>query len=90
MYITQHLQNGFDKTPFLGPYNGKPMANTYSHNCMMHKDMMLKFGTLFDLAKYVEFDLAKYVHKSFSVRGTARQGLAALTLNFGTLSYLGK
>ena len=52
---------------------------------MMHKDMMLKFGTLFDLAKYVEFDLAKYVHKSFSVRGTTGdRGLVAPTLNFGT------
>jgi len=29
------------KTPFLGIYNGKPMGNTYSHNCMM-----LKFGRL--------------------------------------------
>ena len=35
------------KTPFLGTYNGKPMGNTYSHNCMMHGDTMLKFGTLF-------------------------------------------
>jgi len=24
------------KTPFLGTYNGKPMGNTYSHNCTMH------------------------------------------------------
>ena len=32
----------------------KPMVNTYSHNCMMHKDTMLKFGRLFDLAKYLE------------------------------------
>jgi len=30
------------------------MGNTYSHNCMMHRDTMLKFGTLFDLAKYLE------------------------------------
>ena len=29
------------------------MANTYSHNCMMHRDTMLKFGRLFDLAKYL-------------------------------------
>jgi len=28
------------------------MANTYSHNCMMHRDTMLKFGRLFDLLKY--------------------------------------
>ena len=34
--------------------NGKPMGNTYSLNCMMHRDKMLKFGTLFDLAKYIE------------------------------------
>jgi len=38
---------------FLGTYYGKPMANTYSHNCMMHRDTMLKFGRLFDLAKYL-------------------------------------
>ena len=42
------------KTPFWGTYNGKPMGNTYSHNCMMHRDTMLKFGMLFDLAKYFE------------------------------------
>jgi len=42
------------KPPFLGTYNGKPMGNTYSHNCMMHRDTMLKFGALFDLAKYLE------------------------------------
>jgi len=30
------------------------MANTYSYNCMTHKDMMLKFSRLFDLAKYLE------------------------------------
>ena len=42
------------KTPFLRTYNGKPMGNTYSHNCMMHRDTMLKFGELFDLAKYLE------------------------------------
>ena len=30
------------------------MGNIYSHNCMMHKDTMLKFGVLFDLAKYFE------------------------------------
>jgi len=39
---------------FLGTYNGKPMGNTYSHNCMMHRDTMLKFGTLFYLAKYFQ------------------------------------
>jgi len=42
------------KTQFLGKYNGKPMGKIYSHNCMMHKDTMLKFGALFDLAKYFE------------------------------------
>jgi len=42
------------KTQFLGKYNGKPMGRIYSHNCMMHKDTMLKFGVLFDLAKYFE------------------------------------
>jgi len=30
------------------------MENTYAHNYMMHRDMMLKFGALFDLAKYFE------------------------------------
>jgi len=29
------------------------MENTYSHNCAMHGDMMLKSGRLFDLATYV-------------------------------------
>ena len=42
------------KTPFLGTYNGKPMQNTYSHNCMIHRDTMLKFGTLLDIAQYYE------------------------------------
>ena len=42
------------KKPILGTYNRKPMRNTYSHNCMIHRDTMLKFGTLFDLAKYFE------------------------------------
>ena len=35
-----------------GTYNGKPMANTYLHNCMMDRATMLKFGKLYDLAKY--------------------------------------
>jgi len=26
-------------------HNGKPIPNTYSHHCMMHRDAMLKFGT---------------------------------------------
>jgi len=30
------------------------MQNTYVHNCMIHRDTTLKFGTLFDLAKYFE------------------------------------
>jgi len=30
------------------------MENTYSHNCIMHRDTMLKFGKLFDLDKYFE------------------------------------
>jgi len=42
------------KNPFLGTYNENNMENTYSHNCMMHRDMMLKFGKLFDLTKYFE------------------------------------
>jgi len=31
------------------------MENTYSHNCMMHRYTMLKFGTLFELAKYFDY-----------------------------------
>jgi len=42
------------KPHLFGTHNGKPMANTYSHNCMMHRAMMLKFGRLFDLAKHLE------------------------------------
>jgi len=42
------------QNPLLGTYNGKPTANTYSHNCMMHRATMLKFGAPFDLAKYLE------------------------------------
>jgi len=38
----------------LGTHNGKPMGNTYSYNCMMHRDTMLKCGRLFDLANYLE------------------------------------
>jgi len=32
---TQHFDIFTLKTPFLDTYNGKPIANTYSHNCMM-------------------------------------------------------
>ena len=39
------------------------MENTYAHNCMMHKDRMLKFGALFDLAKYF-----KHTQKAYEVR----------------------
>jgi len=49
------------------------MKNTYSHNCTMHRDTMLKFGTLSDLAKYFEFQRTGY-----------GRGLVAPTLNFGT------
>ena len=38
----------------LGTYDAKPMGNTYLHNCMMHRNTMLKVGTLFDLAKYLK------------------------------------
>ena len=54
------------KTPFLGTYNGKPIQNTYSHNYMIHRDTMLKFGTLFGLTKY--FEHTQYI---FSIRSTA-------------------
>jgi len=40
--------------PHFWTHNGKPMEKTYAHNCMTHRDMMLKFGTLFDLAKYFQ------------------------------------
>ena len=41
------------KKTFLRTYNGKPMANFYSHNCMMHRYTMLKFDAMFDVAKYL-------------------------------------
>jgi len=31
--------------------NGKAMGNAYSHNCMMHRDTILKYGRLFVLVK---------------------------------------
>jgi len=60
----------------MGTYNGKPMANTYSHNCMMHRDTMLKFFMLFDLTKYLGHT------QKFQRMGYGR-GLVAPTLNFG-------
>ena len=30
------------------------MGNTYSHNCMIHRDTMVTFDRPFDLAKYLE------------------------------------
>jgi len=42
------------------------MSNTYSHNFTVYRAMTLKFGKLFDLAKYLG-----HTHKRFSVRGTA-------------------
>jgi len=42
------------KNPIFGHYKAKPIGNTYTHNCMMHRDTMLKFGAVFDLAKYFE------------------------------------
>jgi len=42
------------QNPILGTYNAKLMANTYLHNFMIHRAAMLKFGTPFDLAKYLE------------------------------------
>jgi len=54
------------------------MENAYSHNCMMHRDTMLKYGTLFDLAKYFE-------HTQKFQRTKYGGGLVA-TLNFGTPS----
>ena len=51
------------------------MGNTYSHNCMMHRDTMLKFRTLFDLAKYLE-------HTQTLQRTGYNRGVVAPTLNF--------
>jgi len=50
------------------------MENTYAHNCMMHRDMMLKFGTLFALAKYFE-------HTKVSAYGV-RQGADSPHIKF--------
>jgi len=40
------------------------MGNMYSHNCMIHRDTMLKFGWLFYHAKFLEhtqkFQRTKY------------------------------
>jgi len=49
------------------------------HNCMIHKDTMLKFCRLFDLAKYLGHTL------TFQRMGYGRE-LVAPTLNFGTSS----
>jgi len=68
-----HPQNPLRK-PFFGTYNGKPMGNTYSHNCMMHRDTMLKFGWLFDLAKRLE-------HTKVSVYGV-RLGASSPHIKF--------
>jgi len=46
---------------------------------MMHRDTMLKFGTLFDLAKYFEHT------QKFQRTGYGR-GVVAPTLNFRTPS----
>ena len=53
IFSHHHPQNP-QKPHFWAHNNGKPIENTYSHNCMMHRDTMLKFGALFDLAKYFE------------------------------------
>jgi len=48
---------------------------------MMHRDTMLKFGRVFDLAKYSEHT------KKFQHTGYCR-GLVAPTLNFGTPCFI--
>jgi len=53
--------------------------HTYLHNCMMHRDAMLKFGTLFDLAKYLE-------HTQKFQRTGYGSGVVAPKLNFKTPS----
>jgi len=55
------------KKPFWGTHNGKPTANTYSHNFTMYAATTLKFGKLFDLI----LPSTWVTHKSFSVRGLA-------------------
>jgi len=55
------------------------MGNTYSHNCMMHRGTMLKLGTLFDLAKYLEHT------QKFQHTGYGREVVAPM-LNFRTPS----
>jgi len=52
--IFSHLHLKTPKNHIFGTYNSKPMGNTYLHNCMMHKDTMVKFGALFDLPKYFQ------------------------------------
>ena len=48
---------------------------------MMHRDTILKFGTLFDFAKYLEHT------QKFQRTGYGRgRGVVALTLNFRTPS----
>jgi len=49
---------------------------------MMHRDTMLKFGTRFDIAKYLEHT------QKFQRTGYGR-GVVAPTLNFRTALYLG-
>ena len=54
------------------------MANTYSHNITMHRDTTLKFGKLFDFAKYLG-------HKQkFQRTGCSRGGASSPTLHFRT------
>ena len=48
----------------------------------MHRDTMLTFGTLFDLAKYLEHT------QKFQSTGYGRE-VVALTLNLGHRLYLG-
>ena len=72
--IFSHLHPQNPQKTIFGTCNGMPMGSTYSHNCMMHRDTMLKF----DLANTWS------THKSFSIQGTARGGAVARTLHFGT------
>jgi len=69
------------KNPILGTYNGSALGNTYSHNCMMHRE------TLYDAEIWQAVWSCQVLgpHIKPSAYGL-RQGLVAPTLNFGTPS----
>jgi len=52
--IFSHFQPQNRQKPQFWAHIMVSLWDTYSHNCMMHRDTMLKFGTLFDLARYLK------------------------------------